>query len=82
MLNWIDRIPYVPLTVFALLILLAPFKPAPHVWEKLTMLWHGTLNQPIDIVDLVYHLLPTVVLAVKSYRDKTNRDSIEDGDQN
>jgi hypothetical protein len=49
--------------------LLAPFRPMPHVVEKLIMLKNGTLTKPIDIFDLFYHLVPTIVLLLKVYRD-------------
>jgi hypothetical protein len=67
----IDRIPYTILIVLAIFMLLAPFRPMPHVVEKIIMLKNGTLNRPIDIFDLIYHILPTVVLALKIYRTMT-----------
>ena len=65
----LDKIPYTILIVIAVLMLLAPFRPMPHVVEKLIMLKNGTLTKPIDIFDLFYHLLPTIVLLLKFYRD-------------
>jgi len=65
----IDKIPYSILIVIAVLMILAPFRPMPHVLEKLIMLKNGTLTKPIDIFDLVYHLVPTIVLFLKIYRD-------------
>ena len=65
---YIDKIPYSILIVIAVLMLLAPFKPMPHVWEKLIMLKNGTLTKPIDIFDLFYHLIPTIILLLKIYR--------------
>lgn len=67
----IDRIPFTLLVVLAVFMLLAPFRPMPHVIEKLIMLKNGTLNRPIDIFDLFYHLLPTLILALKIYRTAT-----------
>lgn len=67
----IDRIPFTILIVLAIFMLLAPFRPMPHVVEKLIMLKNGTLNRPIDIFDLIYHLLPTIVLALKIFRTMT-----------
>ena len=67
----IDRIPFTILIVLAIFMLLAPFRPMPHVVEKFIMLKNGTLNRPIDIFDLIYHLLPTIVLALKIYRTMT-----------
>jgi len=64
----IDKIPYTVLIVLAVLMLLAPFRPMPHVVEKLIMLKNGTLTKPLDIFDLVYHMLPSIILALKVYR--------------
>ena len=66
---FLDSIPYSILIVFAVLMLLLPFKPMPHVIEKLIMLKNGTLTKPIDIFDLFYHLIPTIILLLKVYRD-------------
>jgi hypothetical protein len=65
----IDKIPYSILIVIAALMMLAPFKPMPHVLEKLIMPKNGTLTKPIDIFDLFYHLVPTIILGLKIYRD-------------
>ena len=64
----IDRIPLPLLILFAVFMLLAPFKPMPHVLEKLIMLKNGTLTKPIDIFDLFFHLIPTILLLLKLYR--------------
>jgi hypothetical protein len=64
----LDRIPYSLLILLAVFMLLAPFRPMPHVLEKLIMLKNGALNRPVDIFDLLYHLLPTILLALKIYR--------------
>ena len=64
----IDGIPYSVLIAAAVLMLLAPFRPLPHVLEKLIMLKNGTLHRPIDIFDLFYHLIPTLLLILKIYR--------------
>jgi hypothetical protein len=68
MLSILDKIPYTILAVFAVVMLLAPFKPMPHVLEKLIMLKNGTLTRPIDIFDLFFHLAPTLILLLKIYR--------------
>ena len=65
----IDTIPYWVLIAAAVLMLLAPLKPMPHVVEKLIMLQKGQLNRGLDIFDLVFHLLPTVLLLIKFARD-------------
>jgi len=64
----IDRIPYPLLILLAVFMLLAPFRPMPHVLEKLIMLKNGALNRPVDIFDLFYHFLPTILLALKIFR--------------
>ena len=53
----IDKIPYSILIVIAVLMILAPFRPMPHVLEKLIMLKNGTLTKPIDIFDLFFHMV-------------------------
>ena len=68
---FLDKIPYSILIIIAVFMLLAPFRPMPHVVEKLIMLKNGTLAKPIDIFDLFYHLIPTIILLLKVYRDYT-----------
>jgi hypothetical protein len=65
MLRWIESIPLIPLIIIAVLMLLAPFRPMPHVLEKLLMLKEGNLSKPIDIFDLFFHLAPTMLLIFK-----------------
>ena len=69
MLNFLDQIPYSVLIIITIVMLLIPFRPMPHVMEKLIMLKNGTLNQPIDILDLFYHTAPLILLIVKLTRD-------------
>jgi len=73
---WLDRIPLLPLLVGAILLGLAPFRPEPHLWEKLQMLMAGSLTQPLDIFDLALHgalpLLLLLKLARHFQRPKTN----------
>jgi hypothetical protein len=73
MWSFLDKIPYAILIIIAVLMLLAPFKPMPHVVEKLIMLKNGVLTKPIDIFDLFYHLIPTILLAIKIERDVRNK---------
>ena len=65
MAAFLDKIPYIILIPFTIFMLLAPFRPMPHVVEKLLMLRAGTLTRPIDIFDLFYHLIPLVLLIIK-----------------
>ena len=69
MLSFIDKIPYPVLIVISLFMILVPLQPMPHVVEKTIMLLNGTLRKPIDIFDLFYHLIPTILLFVKIYRN-------------
>jgi len=67
-MKWLDDMPYVLLIGIAILMALLPFQPQPHLVEKLGMLADGMLTKPIDIFDLFWHALPTILLAVKLYR--------------
>ena len=67
-MKWLDETPYLILLAFAILMALLPFQPQPHLIEKLTMLSNGTLSKPIDIFDLFWHLLPTLLLLLKLLR--------------
>ncbi|MEM5790203.1 MAG: hypothetical protein AAGU11_23030 [Syntrophobacteraceae bacterium] len=72
MLRLLDSIPYTMLIIAAILMLLAPFTPMPHVLEKLIMLKEGTLRKPLDVFDLFFHLFPTILLVIKLIRDRGN----------
>ena len=67
-MQWLDRIPLSLLLPVALLLALAPFAPEPHLWEKLKMLFAGSLTRPIDIFDLVLHGGPLLILVLKLTR--------------
>jgi hypothetical protein len=69
MWTFLDKIPIGVLLVVAIIMLLAPFRPMPHVLEKLIMLKNGTLTRPIDIFDLIFHLIPTLLLILKIIRN-------------
>ena len=64
-MKWLDSIPYIYIIPLAILLALAPFSPEPHLWEKLKMLFAGTLVRPIDIFDLLLHGTPLLVLIMK-----------------
>jgi hypothetical protein len=74
MWSFLDKIPYSILIIAAIFLLLAPFRPMPHVVEKIIMLKNGTLNRPIDIFDLFYHLIPTILLALKMVKSVLEKD--------
>jgi hypothetical protein len=61
----LDQIPWSLVILLALTLGLAPFRP-PHVWEKLQMLFRGTLTRPIDWFDFCLHGAPWALLALKA----------------
>ena len=65
MRKFFDKIPLSLLIVLCLTLGLAPFRPEPHLWEKLGMLAAGELTRPIDIFDLFLHGTPWILLIVK-----------------
>ena len=72
-MQFIDRLPFSLLIVMTVLMLAAPFVPEPHLVEKMRMLAEGTLNKPLDIFDVFWHLLPAILLTVKIVRWKRNK---------
>lgn len=64
-MNWLIRVPLIPLTVVAIVLALAPFTPEPHLWQKLKMLLAGELVKPIDIFDLLMHGTPIGLLLIR-----------------
>ncbi|WP_372683857.1 hypothetical protein [Desulfosarcina sp.] len=69
----LKKIPFAALIPLTLFMLLAPFKPMPHVWEKLIMIKQGTLSRPIDMFDLIYHLAPLGMLIGKVLVQKRDK---------
>ena len=69
-MKFLRRIPYVPLIIVAILLGLAPFKPEPHLVEKLRLLLAGSLTRALDVFDLFYHALPIILLIIKFIDEK------------
>ena len=67
-MKWLDHLPLMVLLPLAVFLALAPFAPEPHLWEKLKMLFAGTLSRPIDIFDLFLHGTPLLLLMLKLIR--------------
>lgn len=61
----LDQVPLWIAIVLALTLGLAPFTPEPHLWEKLKMLAAGELRAPVDILDLLMHGAPWILLVAK-----------------
>ncbi len=68
MFNWLDKIPFAVLIILSLFLGLAPFRPEPHLVEKIRMLVHGQLSRPIDIFDLFLHGTAPLLLLLKIFR--------------
>jgi len=66
LIEWILSIEWSLLIIVCLTLGLAPFVPQPHFFEKISMLFAGTLKKPIDWFDLFMHGAPWVVLVAKS----------------
>lgn len=69
----LESVSYPVLIFIAAFMLMAPFSPMPHVLEKLIILKDGNLTRPVDIFDLFFHLIPTILLAIKFLRDFNKR---------
>jgi hypothetical protein len=67
-MQWLDRTPVSLLIIFSILFGLAPFVPEPHALEKIRMLVHGNLRRPLHSIDLVFHLLPFLLLLLRLAR--------------
>ncbi|MGE0355759.1 MAG: hypothetical protein AB7P08_02475 [Burkholderiales bacterium] len=68
MLSLLDRLPWAWLLLLAAWMAIAPITPEPHLVEKLRLLVHGALVRPIDILDLVMHATPLLLVALKLWR--------------
>ncbi len=66
-------LPYGVLIPVALVLGAAPFRPEPHLVEKLRMLWSGTLTRPLDIGDLLLHGVPLALVGVRVAVDLVER---------
>ena len=68
-MQFLDDIPWAIAVLAALTLGLAPFVPEPHIWEKLKMLFGGTLVRPLDIFDFILHAAPWALLIAKAIRE-------------
>ncbi len=71
MCDFLQRIPWPGLLLFAAFMALAPFQPMPHLIEKWQMFRNGTLTRPIDIFDVFWHLWPLLAVGLKLYCGKS-----------
>ena len=63
--KFFKAIPWTFLLPVAVLLSLTPFKPEPHLVEKLRMLANGLLTRPVDIFDLFMHGGPILLAFAK-----------------
>lgn len=75
MLASLRHLPWWLLVVACLTLGLAPFRPEPHLVEKLGMLVEGTLRRPVDVFDLVLHGTPWVLLVLRAVAGRQDRDA-------
>ena len=78
MIYWIQKLPWWLLIVGSLTLGLAPFQPIPHLVEKISMLFQGSLHRPIDIFDLFLHGTFPVLLFLKIILVTTSRVKVND----
>ncbi|MGB5300967.1 MAG: RND transporter [Thiogranum sp.] len=67
-MKFLDKLPLTVILPLGVFLALAPFVPEPHLWQKLKMLFAGTLTRPVDIFDLFLHGTPLVLLVLKLMR--------------
>ncbi|MBA3032320.1 MAG: hypothetical protein KKF85_12995 [Gammaproteobacteria bacterium] len=77
-MRFIRDLPFPILIVITVLMLGAPFVPEPHLVEKARMAMNGTLTRPIDLFDVVWHLLPAALLAWKTVLWRRERAAVND----
>jgi len=68
-MTWLDDISYIFLIAAAILMAMMPFQPEPHLLEKYHMWQAGELHRLLDIFDVFWHLLPSLLLLLKIARD-------------
>ena len=72
-MQFINKLPYPMLIILTVFMLGAPFVPEPHLVEKMRMLMAGTLTKPLDMFDMVWHLIPAMLLILKYVNSRRNR---------
>lgn len=72
LLRWITSIPWGVLVVFSIWMLIVPISPEPHLWQKLGWLHSGHPFTILDIFDVFWHLLPTILLIIKAVMPMKN----------
>ncbi|MDQ6993341.1 MAG: hypothetical protein Q9M31_07675 [Mariprofundus sp.] len=68
LLRWLHCPSMTMLIVAAILLGMMPITPAPHLFEKLSMLLDGSLLKPVDMFDLFWHGWPLLWIALRLLR--------------
>lgn len=76
-MRFIHEFPFPILIAITVLMLGAPFVPEPHLVEKARMAMNGTLTRPIDLFDVIWHLLPAALLAWKTVLWRRDRAAVK-----
>lgn len=67
--NWLGPklalIPFPLLLIMSVFMLMAPISPEPHLVQKFTWVVEGVGLKAIDIFDVFWHLLPSLILLLK-----------------
>lgn len=63
--GWLEPVPFGVLTLVSLWMLLAPIFPEPHLVQKAMWLIQGAPFKAIDVFDVAWHLLPSILLLIK-----------------
>ncbi|MBL4774760.1 MAG: hypothetical protein JKY87_01695 [Mariprofundus sp.] len=64
-MKWLEEMPFIVLIGAAIVMAWLPVEPEPHLVEKLRMFRAGNLTAFIDILDVLWHLLPALLLLCK-----------------
>jgi hypothetical protein len=64
--NWLRDLSWPLVLLGGGALALAPFAPEPHLWEKLRMLFAGTLTRPLDVFDLLMHASGLALILLKA----------------
>jgi len=64
-MTWLKEIPFIVLIGAAVLLAVLPITPEPHLIEKMRMLEAGKLTEWIDMLDVLWHSFPCLLLLLK-----------------
>ena len=73
--KFFQKIPWVFLLPTAIFFALTPFRPEPHLIEKLRLLGAGQLNSLVDIFDLFMHGTPLLLVVGKLLLGRNKKSS-------